>query len=153
MSEPSPSSLTPPRNRARASSTSRRPALTIQTCSSRKRGSSFSDAVDPPSPVAPASVIPPPETKQVMAFPSPFSRLLQMLDFPRSSPHCITPSTDDSLLPTMAPSPTLSSFTDTLKEKDSTYTTRSPSVCVAFTVRVADRVLTLHCSSSRHTFP
>lgn len=140
MSEPSPSSLTPPHNRARASSTSRRPALTIHTCSSRKRGSSFSDAVGPPSPATPTSGIPPCEAKWAMTLPGLFTRSLEMLDFVRFTHPSPTPSTDESLLPTMAPSPTLSSFTDSFREKDYSYTARTPSVCIKFPVKVADRV-------------
>lgn len=62
-----------------------------------------------------------------MALPSLFSRSLQMLEFVRFTHPSPAPSTDESLLPTMAPSPTLSNFTDSLKEKDSLYNTRSPS--------------------------
>jgi len=47
---------------------------------------------------------------------------------------------DGTLLPTMAPSPTLSSFTDSFKEKDSSHTTRSQSVRIKFPVRVVGRV-------------
>ncbi|KAF9652193.1 hypothetical protein BDM02DRAFT_3183912 [Thelephora ganbajun] len=122
MSEPS-SSLSPPQNRARASSTSRRPPLTLDTCSSRKRASSFSS----PSSPTPTSGIPPSENKQDMTLPSLFSRTLQMLDLVRFTHPSLTPSTDGSLLPTMAPSPTFSSFTNSLKEKDSLYAARSPS--------------------------
>ena len=140
MSEPS-SSLSPPQNRARASSTSRRPPLTLNTCSSRKRGSSFSDA-DFPSPDSPTSGIPPSENRQTMALPSLFSRSLQVLDLVRFTHPSPTPSTptDESLLPTMAPSPTLSTFTDSVKEKDSSYTTRSPSVCTELKAKLIDRV-------------
>jgi len=155
MSEPSPSSLTPPHNRARASSTSRRPALTLHTCSSRKRGSSVSSAVDPPLPDTPTDRTPPSENKQQsMTLPSLFSRSLQMLDsikFVHPSP---TPSADESLLPTMALSPTLSSFTDSFKEKDSSCSTRNPSVCIKFPARVVDRVANPSLFlAPRHTSP
>jgi len=140
MAEPSSSSsLSPPKSRARASSTSRRPPLTLHTCSSRKPGS-FSDATDPPSPVSLTGGIPPPENKRLMSLQSLFSRGLQMLDLDRFAHSSLVPSTDESLLPTMAPSPTLSSFTDSFKEKDSMHVTRNPSVCAKLLVRVVDRV-------------
>ena len=139
MSEPSPSSLSPPLNRARASSTSRRAPLTLHTCSPRKPAS-FSAAADPPSPDTPTSGTPPSKTNLAMALESMFSRSLHKLDFIRASHSSSTPSTDESLLPTMASSPTVSSFTDTLKDVDSPCTTRSPSVCIWFPVRVVDRV-------------
>lgn len=149
MSE-SPSSLSPPQTRARASSTSRRPPLTLNTCSSRKCTSS--GTTDPPSPDFPTNNIPPSESKETMTLPYLFSQYLQMLDFVRFTHPSPAPSMDETLLPTMAPSPTLSSFTDSLKEKGSPYNPRSTSVCIRFLVKVADRMANFSPVPLRHTF-
>ena len=133
------SSLSPPPSpgRHRASSTGRRPPLTLKTCSSRKRASSVSSvtAVQPPTPItlvapqAAASILKSPKHafNASSMLPVFLSRSLQLLDIPNH--HAKAPSTsysDDSILPLSA-SPTSTTFGDIFVEK-SAFPSGFPSV-------------------------